>query len=178
VSKIGSFDNVLVKNGNLERLLKQNNLLLENLFASMNKDYERNFYPMKFHITALASKSALEPAGTVINFPFSYFIKTIEIRSETNKLAGIALEINKELFPSQGFLLTTVNADSKLWYDSVETETKSYKLNKFVDKPFDLQIHYVNTHTSNQTIYLLINGFRVSLDDLLKTIKKNNVRYR
>lgn len=169
----------LFKNTNLEKLLRNSNLLLENIFSANFKEFERFWYPLKFHLTApLSTSSITKLIDQQIDFSFSYYITSLSFYSQTNGLAGFGLEINGQFFPAQSYTITTSALnETKLYYSSMTTlQDIPFKL--YVDKPFNLVCYAMNTHTSDQIIYLTINGYRVNLDQILKLIRKGRVKYQ
>jgi hypothetical protein len=174
-----SFENVIVKNTNINRELRHQTDILENVFRANYKEFERLWYPISFDITAVASKTALEQVGIKHSFPFSYLAKAIAVLNQTNSLAGVAIEINGQLHPAEGFTVatTTSTATKNAVYRGNATVASVYPFEKFINRPFELQLHYINTHGSNQTVYLALLGYRIPEQQTLLKIKKGAVRY-
>lgn len=164
----------------LKKLLSQNNLLLENIFSQLSKEFNRTWYPIALTVDIPLSTANYTQIATKKEFPFSYLITSISLLAETNALAGLKLRINGKMYPE---LALSVDGSNDFVPNTTEgfranaTLTTIYDFNLFVDKPFYLEIFGVNTHTVAQSIYLIINGWIIDLKEVLKVIDKNKVRY-
>lgn len=170
-----SFDNVIVKNTNLNRELRHNSNLLENLFKGLYKEFERTYYPIVFKITGVASTSTLTDVGIKHKFPFAYLFEAIAIVAETNNLVEVGVNIDGQHYPIEGFALATTNSTpTKLGFKGTP-EGLVHPLKLFVPKSHEIQLSYINTHGSNQEINVVFHGYRVSQKEALLTIKKGGV---
>lgn len=176
-----SYNNIgnkaLFKNVNLERLIRQTNVLLEHIFKAGYKEFERTWYPLHFVITAVASTSSLTEVGADFNFPFSYLLEAIVITNETNNLAEVALKIDGQIYPIESYTVA-LSANTPVlrgFKGTPEGNLHIYKL--FIPKTHKLKLAYINTHGSNQEISLTLLGYRVSQKEALLIVNKKGAVY-
>lgn len=158
--------NILDQNAKMliENLNFSNRLILKELKNRFN----RKVHPLNFVVSIANGITTFTLLGTSKNFPFNYFLENIILRNETNQLAGIRFEVNGKIYPSENYNVSasadyTPNSSDGL---VASTTVSCYPFNLFIEKPFDLKIYGVNTHTATQKVYMTFLGYIINENEI------------
>lgn len=122
---------------------------------------------IKITIEIPASTSKL----TLVNnnrkqFDFPFELKKIHIRTETDAKASVRIAFNESQYiPSEAYLIDATNnfnATNAEGLYATNDRLTTYSAKKSLKKGWNLKVYGKNTHTSNQKVYIFLNGFEIN----------------
>lgn len=126
---------------------------------------------INFCIKVPADQSSWLIVNNAINkFTYDYFLEKVSLITETNNLVKCLLKFNDRIFPNRNFNID-VSTNKELNDPETNTDMKvylmqqgyytEYSFNLLLENAWTFQAYTINTHTSDQKLWILFLGYKV-----------------